>query len=167
MPFKSQAQRRFMYARHPELAAEFEAATPKGKKLPEKKHPEKTVKRAFDAGIAMALSRFKLAGEEIRLKIPHRQFHGWDAAWRNADRSKRADEFTQPLEPQSHEDDPIERLTAAIQELEDPKGSKKPDATKDPLDRNVQWGAPSNLSGGDTANRGSDMGQNTAVGQVW
>ncbi len=36
MPFKSQAQRKFMYAKHPELAKEFEAATPKGKKLPRK-----------------------------------------------------------------------------------------------------------------------------------
>lgn len=36
MPFKSKAQRRFMYAQHPELAQEFEAATPAGKKLPEK-----------------------------------------------------------------------------------------------------------------------------------
>jgi len=35
MPFKSQAQRGFMFANHPELAKEFEAATPKGKKLPE------------------------------------------------------------------------------------------------------------------------------------
>jgi hypothetical protein len=35
MPFKSQAQRRFMHAEHPELAEEFEAATPKGAKLPE------------------------------------------------------------------------------------------------------------------------------------
>ena len=35
MPFKSNAQRKFMYAKHPELAKEFEAATPKGKKLPE------------------------------------------------------------------------------------------------------------------------------------
>ncbi len=35
MPFKSQAQRRFMYAKHPGLAKEFEAATPKGKKLPQ------------------------------------------------------------------------------------------------------------------------------------
>lgn len=34
--FKSQAQRAFMYARHPELAKEFESKTPKGKKLPEK-----------------------------------------------------------------------------------------------------------------------------------
>lgn len=35
MPFKSQAQRGFMYANHPEMAKEFEAATPKGKKLPQ------------------------------------------------------------------------------------------------------------------------------------
>jgi hypothetical protein len=35
MPFKSKAQRRFMYANHPEIAAEFSKATPKGKNLPE------------------------------------------------------------------------------------------------------------------------------------
>lgn len=35
MPFKSQAQRRYMYAKHPEIAKEFESKTPKGKKLPE------------------------------------------------------------------------------------------------------------------------------------
>jgi hypothetical protein len=34
MPFKSQAQRGYMYSQHPKLAKEFEAATPKGKKLP-------------------------------------------------------------------------------------------------------------------------------------
>lgn len=33
--FKSQAQRRYMYAKHPDIAKEFEAKTPKGKKLPE------------------------------------------------------------------------------------------------------------------------------------
>lgn len=42
MPFKSQAQRRWMYENRPDLAKEFEAATPKGAKLPEhvksKKH---------------------------------------------------------------------------------------------------------------------------------
>ena len=35
MPFRSKAQRKFMYAKHPEIAAEFEAKTPKGKKMPE------------------------------------------------------------------------------------------------------------------------------------
>jgi hypothetical protein len=38
MPFQSQAQRAFMYMHHPQLAKEFEAATPKGKKLPLRKH---------------------------------------------------------------------------------------------------------------------------------
>jgi len=43
MPFQSQAQRRALYAKNPKLAAEFEAKTPKGKKLPEKvtKKPSK------------------------------------------------------------------------------------------------------------------------------
>ncbi len=34
MPFKSQTQRAFMYAKHPKIAKEFEKKTPKGKKLP-------------------------------------------------------------------------------------------------------------------------------------
>lgn len=36
MPFKSDAQRRFMYATDPKLAAKFAAETPKGANLPEK-----------------------------------------------------------------------------------------------------------------------------------
>ena len=36
MPFKSKAQRRYLYSQHPEIAEEFEEHTPKGKKLPEK-----------------------------------------------------------------------------------------------------------------------------------
>lgn len=36
MPFKSEAQRRFMWARHPKRAEKWEKHTPKGKKLPEK-----------------------------------------------------------------------------------------------------------------------------------
>jgi len=35
MPFRSLSQRGFLYANHPELAAEFEAETPPGIKLPE------------------------------------------------------------------------------------------------------------------------------------
>lgn len=35
MPFKSQAQREWMWANHPDMAREWENATPKGKKLPE------------------------------------------------------------------------------------------------------------------------------------
>lgn len=34
MPFKSQAQRNFMYAKHPAIAKRFQEETPPGKKLP-------------------------------------------------------------------------------------------------------------------------------------
>lgn len=37
MPFVSNAQRKWMYANNPKMAAEWSAATPKGKKLPEHK----------------------------------------------------------------------------------------------------------------------------------
>lgn len=40
MPFKSQAQRKMMYAQHPEIAKRWEKETPKGKALP-KKVPKK------------------------------------------------------------------------------------------------------------------------------
>jgi hypothetical protein len=36
MPFKSQAQRRWMYAFKPEMAKRWEKETPKGKRLPSK-----------------------------------------------------------------------------------------------------------------------------------
>lgn len=36
MPFKSQAQRKWMYANDPKMAEEWEEHTPKGKKLPRK-----------------------------------------------------------------------------------------------------------------------------------
>lgn len=36
MPFKSQAQRRWMYATNPKMAMRWSLETPKGKKLPKK-----------------------------------------------------------------------------------------------------------------------------------
>ena len=36
MPFKSDAQRRFMYATKPKMAAKWAKETPKGKDLPER-----------------------------------------------------------------------------------------------------------------------------------
>lgn len=41
MPFKSQAQRKFMYARHPKIAKRFEKETPK-KALPKRKRRKRT-----------------------------------------------------------------------------------------------------------------------------
>jgi hypothetical protein len=45
MPFKSKAQRSYLYANEPEVAKKFEAMTPKGKKLPEKVSSKKATKR--------------------------------------------------------------------------------------------------------------------------
>ncbi len=36
MPFSSQAQRRYMHMKHPDIAKRFEKETPKGAKLPER-----------------------------------------------------------------------------------------------------------------------------------
>jgi len=45
MPFKSQAQRRFMYANHPKMAKEWAKHTSDMTSLPQKKHdPLKTLK---------------------------------------------------------------------------------------------------------------------------
>jgi hypothetical protein len=41
MPFRSEAQRRALYAKDPKVAKEFEKHTPKGKKLPERIRPKK------------------------------------------------------------------------------------------------------------------------------
>ena len=35
MPFRSEAQRKYLFVHHPTLAREFAAKTPKGAKLPE------------------------------------------------------------------------------------------------------------------------------------
>ncbi len=45
MPFKSEAQRRWMHANHPAMAKRWEAHTPKGKKLPKKKRPTSNIRR--------------------------------------------------------------------------------------------------------------------------
>lgn len=44
MPFQSQAQRKFMYAKHPEIAKEFEEKTPEGP-LPEHKAKQAALKK--------------------------------------------------------------------------------------------------------------------------
>lgn len=154
-----------MFANEPEMAKRWQEHTPKGKKL-----PERVVKKAFDVGVDAALERFgvKTAAEEIRLKIPTRQFHGLDAAWRSsADRAGRkmaVDHSREPLEPQATPEAPVEKLTAMLQGLKLPHIAGGNNAAKDKLDREVSWGPPSNMGGGDTANRGSDMGQMTGYG---
>jgi len=57
MPFVSQAQKGYMYAKHPELAKEFEAATPKGKKLPYHKSKKQDMKKSAHTGFMRGLSK--------------------------------------------------------------------------------------------------------------
>jgi len=47
MAFRSEAQRRFLFSREPEVAKEFAKETPKGRKLPERIKPgrKKTMER--------------------------------------------------------------------------------------------------------------------------
>ena len=49
MPFKSQAQRGYLYANEPDVAKEFEAHTPKGKKLPKKIKKKKKKKNSLSS----------------------------------------------------------------------------------------------------------------------
>jgi len=57
MPFKSEAQRRYMFAKHPKIAKRWSKETPKGEKLSDKITPEDTIKKATDAIAAMRLIR--------------------------------------------------------------------------------------------------------------
>jgi len=47
MPFESDAQRRFMHAKHPKIARRWEKHTPKGKDLPEKKAGDAALEATF------------------------------------------------------------------------------------------------------------------------
>ncbi len=47
MPLRSDAQRKYLFAKEPTVAKKFAAETPKGKKLPERLHP--AAKQAFDS----------------------------------------------------------------------------------------------------------------------
>lgn len=61
MPFKSEAQRRWMHANEPEMADEWEKETPKGK-LPERVKRKKTVKKESDQDYMAAMMEEPLAG---------------------------------------------------------------------------------------------------------
>lgn len=62
MPFKSEAQRRFMWAKHPHMAKEWESKTPKKKKLPE--HVKKTAQLACLDYMKLSASLEELREEE-------------------------------------------------------------------------------------------------------
>lgn len=157
-----------MYARHPELAEEFERATLKGAKLPERIHKKKRLKEAYDAGVGAAVAYFKLAGAEVRLKIPRPtegKFHGFDAVWRDLARKNASDEMAEPLEPQAHPETGAEQLATALQQLGDNLGDLRDNAAVNRLDRTPAWSAPSHLGGGNATS--VDYGMPTDIGKVF
>lgn len=122
------------------MAREFADETPKGARLPE--HVKK--------GALDALARFGLrhAGEELRLKIPDRTFHGLDAAARTAaerGHAKKANDFG---DRRSSED-----LARLLQAIDDPPNPGFATASRDPLDRTTNWGPPSSMAAGDAGSR--------------
>jgi hypothetical protein len=165
---RSRAQRAYLWANHPEVAREFEDATPKGAKLPAH------VKKAHDLAVTAALRDFKLAGEELRLQLPTRKFHGYDAALRAAAESghKKADAGPSP-EPASEggnaygdrrDADNLEQILQGLDGL-NPPGDQKDH--KDPLDRTVHWGPTVNPQAGDTGSRAVDSGGPSGAGMVF
>lgn len=152
MPFKSEAQRRKLWATNPEVAREFAAATPKGTKLPER------AKSAYLKGCAAALDAFGLrtASEELRLKIPERTFHGHRAALKaESDKSRTAAEAGD-----------ANQLAEILRGMPAPVTPGSQLAARNPLDRSTAWGAPSSLAAGDVAGRIGNMGQTTGFGGV-
>lgn len=141
-----------MYANEPEMAREWSSHTPKDAKLPEK------VKQAFDLGTIDALLHFglKTAAEELRLKIPSRTFHGYDAAHKteSTNAGKKANEAN------------ADALADVLDKIKPPSSPTTQMTSRDHLDRSTAWGAPSNLAGGDAAGRLSNMGQNTGFGGI-
>lgn len=62
MPFKSESQRKWMYANHPEMAKRWQKHTPKGKKLPEHVEKEAMEKRAINEILLSLLAGGGLGG---------------------------------------------------------------------------------------------------------
>jgi hypothetical protein len=144
VPFRSDAQRKYLWANHPEVAREFADHTPKDVTLPEH------VKHARASGAIAALERFglKRAGEELRLKIPDRTFHGFDAAGKTVAAKGHAKKANEYGDRRSSED-----LARMLQALDEPPQPGAPVAAKNPLDRSTNWGPPSSTAAGDAGGR--------------
>jgi len=72
MPFESEAQRRFLYAKHPTIAKRWERHTPKGKKLPEHVKTKSAREKAAgfdDIGSGILSLGGKLGGEQWAKKL--------------------------------------------------------------------------------------------------
>lgn len=139
-----------MHANHPEVAEQWEKHTPPGKlpKRVNKKAPK--IKEAYDAGSSEAMIRFglKVAANEIRLKIPKRQFHGMDKAFGTRNAMDPGRPGTSPLEPQARPDQPTEMLAEMLQGLPEHHGPNNANAAYGDIDRPVAWSGHTDVSRG-------------------
>jgi hypothetical protein len=120
------------------------------------------VKRAFVLGHADAWAAygFKQAAEEIRLKLPRREFHGLDAALRSEKmrNEKKADSgmTPPPVGPQTGPDGSVEQLTEILRALPVPQSTGS-QGGKDPLDRGTLWSGPLSIDNGALASAGGGI----------
>ncbi|MFW9801200.1 MAG: hypothetical protein ACFFFC_00990 [Candidatus Thorarchaeota archaeon] len=70
MPFKSKAQRRFMFAKHPQMAKEWAAHTPKGANLPEHVKQSAFFDELQQIIEAKNMAKHSGLGVDLRLKGP-------------------------------------------------------------------------------------------------
>ncbi len=79
MPFKSQAQRAYMYSEHPALARRWEKLTPKNRDLPKHDHSESTTEESQRPGVARLprppASKRDFGGLVPNEKARHRESH--------------------------------------------------------------------------------------------
>lgn len=95
MPFVSQAQRRYLYAKHPAVAREFAAKTPKGKKLPQHvKHKSKKknlytvatnglqgIGKRIGSGIRQARQTRKMADQNFSNRADNSHYYEGTKYW--------------------------------------------------------------------------------------
>lgn len=129
MPMQSKAQRAFLWANHPDVAAKFEAETPNGKKLPDK------VKRGL---LSEAVPAQRPRAGELRLKRRHTEdgkFYGHGEAVREACMS--------PEEMSTMIDD-IDRQLNAYR--------NNPSSARPGRESPIRWGAPTHPAAGPVGN---------------
>jgi hypothetical protein len=121
------------------------------------------IKTSHQRGEEAALVRFglKRANEELRLKIPDRKFHGWDAAHK-----KVSEGAEKKLANMFGDRRSSEALAELLRSLEEGPSIGSASASKNPLDRSTTWGAPTNPGAGEAAGRHGDMGQGSGFGGV-
>lgn len=131
MPMKSKAQRAYLWENQPEVAAQFEAETPNGKKLPARANEKKSL-------LASAVPVQRVRDGELRLKrrpVEDTKFYGHGSATREACMS-------------------IDEVSSMITEIDHQMHDYRngPSTVRPGREAPTRWGAPANPSAGPVGN---------------